>query len=72
MASKEPPKVTSGSAINSDAAPTNEKQYNRRGGRGGRGGGRINAQNQAPKIANLFKGGIAEITSGTMGKISGA
>jgi hypothetical protein len=65
MASKEQTKATSGSTPNSEA-PTNEKRYNRQGGRGGGGRGNArNAQGSLPKVAKLFTGGIAEMNGHT-------
>jgi hypothetical protein len=67
MASKEPIKATSGTTATISDVPANEKRYNRRGGRGGgrgNGSGR-QAQNQSYKVANLFKGGIAEMNGHT-------
>jgi hypothetical protein len=63
MASKEPTKATSGSTPNSEA-PTTEKRFKPRGGRGGDRGITRNAQNVLPK-ANLFKGGIADMNGHT-------
>jgi Reverse transcriptase (RNA-dependent DNA polymerase) len=55
-------KAHNGTPVNSDA--TNDKRYNRRGGRGRGNGNTLNTNTTKP-VANLFKGGIAEMNGHT-------